>query len=121
MELGQEGSSYIVGIFNALRLREPDASISIIGLAVSRGQVVLKSASSGQYCIRPSCSHYITLFPLVTTPFLSDLFSKLVIIFSEVLFWSKNHIPLFREFFYVLFLIHSIISYFQILRECRFS
>lgn len=44
--VGTRGSSYIVGIFNALRLREPDASISIIGLAVSRGQVVLKSASS---------------------------------------------------------------------------
>lgn len=27
------GGSYVIGIFNALRLREPDASISVIGMA----------------------------------------------------------------------------------------
>lgn len=36
--VGTRGDSYVIGIFNALRLREPDASISIIGMAVSVGQ-----------------------------------------------------------------------------------
>lgn len=31
--IGMGGGSYVIGIFNALRLREPDASISVIGMA----------------------------------------------------------------------------------------
>lgn len=35
--VGTKGGSFVIGIFNALRLREPDASISIIGMAMSVG------------------------------------------------------------------------------------
>lgn len=36
--VGTRGGSYVIGTLNALKLSEPDVSISVIGMAMSVGQ-----------------------------------------------------------------------------------